>query len=451
MLPPEAGGPDPERVASVARRMIARMPRASQVGLGAGLMTLEGLSLARTGRTLGAASPAATRSVAETGRPPRRSTAGRLGQVDRPARPRCRHVRGGDRRGRLPPPTLPARPADDDRAGGGVAPYLQLRRGRDRLRRGRRLRRPRSRPGRARHSDRRGGRALDRRADPRLAPARPLRRHLPRRRHDDGAGQPADRAAAGPRGRRHHRDQLRHLLSAADRGRHLLAQGARPRSRRPRAARRADRRRRSDDRRRPGADGGAGPQRRTRARGRRGARLAERSATTQRARLPRRLPVRDRLPQQRQGRRPPQRPAAGVRGGGTDRQRPAGAAGAERGRPRRGVLAHRGDGSEVRITAPLVVVAAGAIPTAAAAAPQRARWPSPARPQPLDPPRHRDHRRLRAGGGALERRHAERRHRGAARVRGRPDRGHRQPAGHGSDLGPRLRHAPAGPPRPRRR
>jgi choline dehydrogenase-like flavoprotein len=36
--------------------MIARMPRASQVGLGAALLGLEGLSIARSGRTLGAAS-----------------------------------------------------------------------------------------------------------------------------------------------------------------------------------------------------------------------------------------------------------------------------------------------------------------------------------------------------------------------------------------------------------
>jgi len=56
LLPPEGGGPEPERVAAVARRMIKRMPRASQVGLGAGLLALEGLSVARCGRTLGAAS-----------------------------------------------------------------------------------------------------------------------------------------------------------------------------------------------------------------------------------------------------------------------------------------------------------------------------------------------------------------------------------------------------------
>jgi choline dehydrogenase-like flavoprotein len=57
ILPPEAGGPDPERVASVARRMISRMPVSSQAGLGAALAGLEAFSLARTGRLLGRASP----------------------------------------------------------------------------------------------------------------------------------------------------------------------------------------------------------------------------------------------------------------------------------------------------------------------------------------------------------------------------------------------------------
>jgi choline dehydrogenase-like flavoprotein len=56
LLPPEAGGPEPERVATVARRMISRMPRASRIGLGAALLGLEGFSIARSGRTLGNAS-----------------------------------------------------------------------------------------------------------------------------------------------------------------------------------------------------------------------------------------------------------------------------------------------------------------------------------------------------------------------------------------------------------
>jgi choline dehydrogenase-like flavoprotein len=74
LLPPEAGGPEPERIASVARRMIARMPRASQVGFGAALLGLEGLSIVRSGRTLGAASQeqreALLRQVARCGGAP---------------------------------------------------------------------------------------------------------------------------------------------------------------------------------------------------------------------------------------------------------------------------------------------------------------------------------------------------------------------------------------------
>ncbi|MGE5281370.1 MAG: GMC family oxidoreductase N-terminal domain-containing protein [Chloroflexota bacterium] len=50
ILPPEAGGPDPERIAGVARRMIARMPTSSQIGLAAMLTGLEAFSVARSGR-----------------------------------------------------------------------------------------------------------------------------------------------------------------------------------------------------------------------------------------------------------------------------------------------------------------------------------------------------------------------------------------------------------------
>lgn len=57
LLPPEAGGPDPERIASLSRRMVRRMPTASQAGLGAALVGLEAFSVARTGRTLGSLSP----------------------------------------------------------------------------------------------------------------------------------------------------------------------------------------------------------------------------------------------------------------------------------------------------------------------------------------------------------------------------------------------------------
>jgi choline dehydrogenase-like flavoprotein len=74
ILPPEAGGPDPERVATVARRMVSRMPTASRVGLGAALVSLEALSLARNRRTIGAASveqrEALLREVARLGGAP---------------------------------------------------------------------------------------------------------------------------------------------------------------------------------------------------------------------------------------------------------------------------------------------------------------------------------------------------------------------------------------------
>ncbi len=57
LLPAESGGPDPERTASHARRMIGRMPALSQAGLAAILAGLEALSLAHTGHTLGALPP----------------------------------------------------------------------------------------------------------------------------------------------------------------------------------------------------------------------------------------------------------------------------------------------------------------------------------------------------------------------------------------------------------
>ena len=57
LLPAEAGGPDPERTATLARRMIGRMPALSQAGLAATLAGLEAFALARTGRTLGSLPP----------------------------------------------------------------------------------------------------------------------------------------------------------------------------------------------------------------------------------------------------------------------------------------------------------------------------------------------------------------------------------------------------------
>ena len=65
LLPPEAGGPDPDRVAAVARRMIGQMPGASQAVLAAALMGLEGLALASGGSRLGSLPPERRQPVLE--------------------------------------------------------------------------------------------------------------------------------------------------------------------------------------------------------------------------------------------------------------------------------------------------------------------------------------------------------------------------------------------------
>ncbi len=58
LVPPERGGPDPVRVAATARRLISVMPPSQRYALGAGLAGLELLSLARHRRTLGRLDPA---------------------------------------------------------------------------------------------------------------------------------------------------------------------------------------------------------------------------------------------------------------------------------------------------------------------------------------------------------------------------------------------------------
>ncbi|OOK69615.1 hypothetical protein BZL29_6493 [Mycobacterium kansasii] len=65
--------------------------------------------------------------------------------------------------------------------------------------------------------------ALDGRGVPHHPPDRPICRPLPRRRGHHRAGPPVGGAADGPGGRRHHRGQLRHLLSAARCGATALA------------------------------------------------------------------------------------------------------------------------------------------------------------------------------------------------------------------------------------
>ena len=157
ILPPEAGGPEPERVASVARRMVSRMPAASQAGLGAALVGLEAFSLARTGRTTrrrvrrssakrcwprspgSAAPPRSTRSSRSSCSPtapmPSPAEIAAVGSRHEPSRPD------------QPMTVMPA---------SEWPPHRQLRRDRGRLGRRRRLRRAGAGPGRARHRDRRG-------------------------------------------------------------------------------------------------------------------------------------------------------------------------------------------------------------------------------------------------------------------------------------------------------
>ncbi len=57
LLPPEAGGPDPERVASAARVLIDAMPAPERTGLAIGLVAIEAASFGRYGRRLGRLDP----------------------------------------------------------------------------------------------------------------------------------------------------------------------------------------------------------------------------------------------------------------------------------------------------------------------------------------------------------------------------------------------------------
>ena len=57
LLPPEHGGPDPERVASASRRLLGAMPAYQRAGVGAALAALETFALVRHRRPLGRLSP----------------------------------------------------------------------------------------------------------------------------------------------------------------------------------------------------------------------------------------------------------------------------------------------------------------------------------------------------------------------------------------------------------
>jgi choline dehydrogenase-like flavoprotein len=54
LLPPEAGGPDPHRVASTARILLDGMPARQRVAVGAGLVAIQAAAVATTGKRLGA-------------------------------------------------------------------------------------------------------------------------------------------------------------------------------------------------------------------------------------------------------------------------------------------------------------------------------------------------------------------------------------------------------------
>ena len=363
LLPPEAGGPDPERVASVARRMIGRMPRASQVGLGAGLMTLEGLSLARTGRTLGAASPgqreALLKQVARLGGAPLVDSVKSIILLAHGADTFAAEIAavGSRRQPSRPDPQMTIAPAAEwphtsscdavvigSGAGGAFAARALARAGLDTVivEEGERWTVERDRD--SHPLDRFAGIYRDGGTTMALGNppiALPLGRAVGGTTVIDSGTCFRPPTAVATSWHREHG-----LVSPTS---SCSGHGS-PTSKR-----------RSASPRRRWRCWAATANSRSRAPRRSTGRALRYDATRPAAAAP---AVRDRLPQQRQGRRPPQRPAAGVRGGGTDRQRPAGAAVMSEGGRGRGVLAHRGDGSEVRITARLVIVAAGAIPTA---------------------------------------------------------------------------------------
>ncbi|MEJ7876567.1 MAG: hypothetical protein WKF62_07895, partial [Solirubrobacterales bacterium] len=53
LLPPEAGGPEPQRVAAAARILLNEMPARQRIGVAVGLAALEAGALATSGKTLG--------------------------------------------------------------------------------------------------------------------------------------------------------------------------------------------------------------------------------------------------------------------------------------------------------------------------------------------------------------------------------------------------------------
>ncbi len=54
LLPPDAGGPNPHRVASAARILLDGMPARQRVGVGVGLAAIQAAAIATKGKRLGA-------------------------------------------------------------------------------------------------------------------------------------------------------------------------------------------------------------------------------------------------------------------------------------------------------------------------------------------------------------------------------------------------------------
>ena len=137
-------------------------------------------------------------------------------------------------------------------------------------------------------------------------------------------GAPGDPHPGRPRGRRHHGDQLRHLLPHPGAGARAL--GGRARDRLGHAARRRLRRGRGDAGRPGGRSRADGPQRPAAAEGRRRARRQPRAAPPQRGRVRAVQLVPDRLPAGRQAGDARHLPAAGGRGRRAHPRRGRGAA-----------------------------------------------------------------------------------------------------------------------------
>ena len=433
LLPPEAGGPAPERVASVARPLIEAMPASSRAAVGAGLLALQGLSSPATG----ARSAGSDRSGAGAPRPLARlgGRRGRRAQDARAAGRRRRRVRRRDRRDRArrTPPSRPDPPLNltpaAELAASARCDAIVIGSGRRR-----RVRRPRARPRRARVVLVEEGERWDSARLRAAAPARPLRRLY----RDGGATMalgtppialPLGRAVGGTTvvnsGTCYRPPEA---VVTRWRDEHGLALAARSGSARGSPTSR----RRSASRRRRSRCWAATASSRSRAPRRSAGRRRRCGATPPAAAAP--ASARSAAPTT---------PRAGVHLNALPQACEAGArivtglratpVAVERGRARPASRARAAAGATCELRAPRVVVAARRDRDAAAAAPQRPRPPSAARPRPLDPPGARRHRLVRRAGVRLAGGDAERRDRGAPRARGRPARGDLDPARDGRD------------------